>query len=143
MSFYMNFGVINEGEQADAYKKKKRDEKITRSVEDSDRARRREYSTRDDIQFMKHADAKQKELGRDLNNKEMDDLLQYERDHRPPGWYNSYADKVSKKSSSTEYWKNKDAINRHNRRHPDRKVGNDILSENHKNGIFAETYFIN
>ena len=59
MSFYMNFGVINEGEQAEAYKKRKADEAAAKEKSIEDRLSNRykvqniddrTYSIRDDKQ---------------------------------------------------------------------------------------------
>ena len=50
MSFYMNFGAVNEGEQAEAYKKKKADEKAEREKKDLEQRESRynmDPSTRD------------------------------------------------------------------------------------------------
>lgn len=41
MSFYMNYGTFNEGEQAEAYKKKKAEEKAAQDVEDRSKAMNR------------------------------------------------------------------------------------------------------
>ena len=52
MSFYMNFHVINEGEQAEAYKKRKADEKAEQKQKDLEQKESRynyDPSTRDDV----------------------------------------------------------------------------------------------
>ena len=128
MSYYMNMSSFNEGEQAEAYKKRKEEEKTDKRIKDHERERRREYSTRDDVQFLKHANAKEKKLGRELNEKEMRALIKYEREHKSPGSYNSYVDSLPYKGEN-DYNRKKDAVNRHNRRHPDRKLGGGIFSE--------------
>lgn len=128
MSFYMNYGTFNEGEQAEAYKKKKAEEKANARMEEHDRIRRREYSTRDDMQYIKHATAKQKELGREPNLEELQKLVDYERKHKSPGSYNSYVDSLPYKGED-DYNSKKDAVNRHNRRHPDRKIGGGMFEQ--------------
>lgn len=151
MSFYMNFGAINEGEQADAYKKRKADEKVAKDTKEKESFERRwpaidgnEDRTRDPGYKARHYfvddDPKRptKSIHPDDEKKHIDDCKRadkaYEKfwkekdrrfDQQDPNFSN-----ISKEKGFNAI----DAINRHMRRHP----------EAYKEyGIFAETCFIN
>ena len=72
MSFYMNFGAINEGEQAQAYLRKKADDAHKKEMEDLSKTMQRTQRKMEDIST----------LGKRDGNKLMKSMSKYDRDLR-------------------------------------------------------------
>ena len=157
MSFYMNFGAINEGEQADAYKKKKRMERREARFDDNERKSRMAPFTNGDHHKIytgnsySHYDA---DKGRAITKAEKNGLSKEEAmKHEEKMRKNAIeGNKIAQKEYSRrseiarangkgyyddefddQYAVAHGAINKHLRRHPEVK---------HECGIFSETCFI-
>ena len=136
MSFYMNFGAVNEGQQAELYKRKKNDAKYEAEKAEKERSERRDGPGTGmvpgrwdkNLENMKaHSKAGeilQKELGNRI------DAL-----HKNPDDNKSAQNlkNISTKGNMKDYYNKSNSIVKHMRRHP----------EAYKEfGIFAETCFI-
>lgn len=129
MSFYMNFGTINEGQQAEEYKKRKAEEKDAQEVSENERSdKRNRRMPTNDPKRRKACKIIEKEFNSRMNatnsNPEDDKASQNYKNFR----FDGSADDKRKYSNRVN------AISRHIRRHP----------EAYKEfGIFAEACFIN
>ena len=159
MSFYMNFGAINEGQQADAYKAKKRRERYEQRQEtkrerdmipysDDGRSKnwvantgkginnydveQKRFISKAEKSGLSEEDAKKHERKMMQNSRKGSEIAHREADRR------NAAAKKDGRTYDDDFdanFKNAvDAANRHIRRHPEAYK---------EEGIFAETCFIN
>lgn len=128
MSFYMNFGAVNEGQQAEEYKKRKAEEEASQKAnerEHSDRRNRRMPTN--DPERIKACKIIEREFDNRMNatNSNPEDI-KASQNYKNFRFDNSADDK-------RKYSNRVNAISKHMRRHP----------EAYKEfGIFAETCFI-
>lgn len=143
MSFYMNMGtrVLNEGEQAEAYKKRKADEKAAQDQKEEERNSRR-YDPNNEYKIGSKSYISDEELlhpTKEIKEK-------YKKDFYNDMDRNTKAHTIVSKDNkqryghhhnairfTPNYMQRKDAVNKHIRHHPDAYK---------ECGIFAEAYFI-
>ena len=146
--FYMNMRAFNEGEQAEAYKKRKEDEKLDKQIETEERAARRadcgiyrpnkncktgdkmtpqnpNYGIKHPIKTIK---------GKKADKKLEEDILNKTNNNPEYNCYRSAGGNRSGRSVMIDYMNGNDAIKRHFRRHPE-KLKEDC-------GIFESVEFI-
>ena len=140
--FYMNYGALNEGEQADAYKKKKADEKAAQDAEDKERNNRR-YDPEYEYRIGSKAHINPSDLEHPVK---MSDVEKFHKDVEEDMRRNSQAHDIVAKDNkqryghhsdasryTPNYMQRKDAVNKHMRRHPEAYK---------EEGIFAEASFM-
>ena len=67
MSFYMNMGILNEGEQAEAYKKRKEEEKLAKEKAEKDHHNKRYPGFRGDDSYLRKPAGSQNPSNKDRN----------------------------------------------------------------------------
>ena len=140
--FYMNMGVLNEGEQAEAYKKRKAEEEARKEKESDDRVIRRYKAEKDDKGGYDHWHSagykmtphnpnyglmhpiktckgvmNDRKRERDITNKTMQ-VVERNKIGTPISYKNK--DEYSHYGSPKQLMDADDAINKHFRRHPEK-----------------------
>lgn len=137
MSFYMNFGAVNEGQQAELYKRKKNDAKYEAEKAEKERSERRDGPGTGmvpgrwdkNLENMKAHSKAGEILQKELGNRAAA-AAENPRDKKTAQNYDNIRSAVG---NMKDYYSKSNAIVKHMRRHP----------EAYKEfGIFAETCFI-
>lgn len=137
MSFYMNFGAVNEGLQAELYKRKKNDAKY-----EADKAEKERSERRDGPNTGMVLGRFDKNLENMKQHSKAGEILQKELHNRASKSLENPDDKKAAKNyenisvaagNMKDYYNKSNAIAKHMRRHPDAYK---------ESGIFAETCFI-
>ena len=137
MSFYMNFGAVNEGQQAELYKRKKNDAKYEAEKAEKERSERRDGPSTGMV-----PGRWDKNLENMKAHSKAGEILQKELGNRSSTAVSNPDDKKAAQNyknisvaagNMKDYYNKSNAIVKHTRRHPEAYK---------ESGIFAETCFM-